>query len=216
MPWQDAPQLESRLQRALAAFDWPAAEVICTEIIDRINTDPELLPEVSARRLMQSLRGKRRFPLMTRLAEALLQAGLRTPQIRRQYAQALIDQGILAAGEMVLQSIIQDSHGLKGEELEARGLTGRIYKQLYVNNHDPRSPRNRANLERALSEYLYVYRLDPQQYLWHGINVVALLARARRDQLSLTGLPDASELARDILQTIGEGTTGGHTLPPGV
>ena len=204
MPWQDAPQLESRLKRALAAFDWPAAEVICTEIIDRIATDPELLPEVSARLLMQSLRGKRRFPLMTRLAEALLQSGLRTPQIRRQYAQALIDQGIFAAGEMVLQSVIQDSQGIKGEELEARGLTGRIYKQLYVNNHDPSSPRNRANLERALSEYLYVYRLDPQQYLWHGINVVALLDRAKRDQVSLAGLPDASGVARDILQTIEE------------
>jgi hypothetical protein len=141
---------------------------------------------------------------MTRLAEALLQSGLRTPQIRRQYAQALIDQGILAAGEMVLQSVIQDFQGIKGEELEARGLTGRIYKQLYVNNHDPRSPRNRANLERALSEYLYVYRLDPQAYLWHGINVVALLDRAQRDQVSLVGLPDASGLARDILQTIKE------------
>ena len=204
MPWQDTPQLESRLKRALAAFDWPAAETVCTEIIDRIATDPDLLPEVSAKRLMQSLRGKRRFPLMTRLAEALLQSGLRTPQLRRQYAQALIDQGILAAGEMVLQSVIQDSQGIKGEELEARGLTGRIYKQLYVSNRDPRSPRNRANLERALSEYLYVYRLDPQEYLWHGINVVALLDRAQRDQVSLTGLPDASGLARDILQTIEE------------
>ena len=30
-----------------AAFDWPAAEAICTEIIDRIATDPELLPEKS-------------------------------------------------------------------------------------------------------------------------------------------------------------------------
>jgi tetratricopeptide (TPR) repeat protein len=204
MPWKDAAKIESKLKRALDAFDWPEAEKICSEIIERIKTDPELFPEISAKRLMQDLRRKRRFALIRRLAEALLQSGLRTPQIRRQYAQSLIDQGILAAGEMVLQSIIQDAQGIKGEELEARGLTGRIYKQIYVNNNDPKSRRNRANLERALSEYLYVYRLNPAEYLWHGINVVALLKRAERDQVPLSGLPDALSLARDILATLEE------------
>jgi hypothetical protein len=204
MPWKDTAQLESKLKRALDVFDWPEAESICSEIIERSRTDPELFPETSAKRLMQSLRRKRRFALMALLAEALLQSGLRTPQIRRQYAQGLIDQGILAAGEMVLQSIIQDSQGIKGEELEARGLTGRIYKQIYVNNNDPKSLRNRANLERALSEYLYVYRLNPQAYLWHGINVVALLKRAERDRVPLSGLPDAPSLARDLLATLDE------------
>ena len=204
MPWKDAAKIESKLKRALDAFDWPEAQRICSEIIERTRTDPELFPEISAKRLMQDLRRKRRFALIAQLAEALLQSGLRTPQIRRQYAQSLIDQGILAAGEMVLQSIIQDAQGIKGEELEARGLTGRIYKQIYVNNKDPKSQRNRANLERALSEYLYVYRLNPQEYLWHGINVVALLKRAERDQVPLSGLPDAPSLAQDILATLEE------------
>src|SRR5215212_6488227 len=122
MSWNDAPQLESKLNRALNAFNWPEAEAICSGIISRIKTDPALLPEPSAKKLMQSLRRKRRFSLMNPLAEALLQSGLRTPQIRRLYAQALIDQGVLAAGVMVLQSIIQDSQGIKGEEQEARGL----------------------------------------------------------------------------------------------
>jgi hypothetical protein len=204
MHWKDTAQLESKLKRALDAFDWPGAERICNEIIERVKTDPELFPEKSANELMRSLRRKRRFALIARLAEGLLQSGLRTPQIRRQYAQALIDQGILAAGEMVLQSIIQDVKTSTEEELEARGLTGRIYKQIYVNNNDPKSQRNRANLERALSEYLYVYRLNPQEYLWHGINVVALLKRAERDQVPLSALPAAPSLAQDILATLEE------------
>ena len=54
------------------------------------------------------------------------------------------------------------NNSIKAEELEARGLTGRIYKQLYINYNDPTSERNRANFERALNEYLYVYRLDPK------------------------------------------------------
>src|SRR4029434_8915893 len=153
-------------------------------------------------RLIFYLRRSRRYSLMTQIAEALLQSGLRTQQIRRQYAQALIDHGILAAGEMMLHSIIQEPQGIKAEELEARGLTGRIYKQLYVDNNDPKSVRNRAYLERALNEYLFVYRLDPQQNLWHGINVIALVARARRDTLPLTGLPDSVAIAQDILAVI--------------
>ncbi len=204
MSWSDAPQLEARLKGALDAFNWPEAEAICTEITGRTRTDPELLPESSAKRLLQSLRRKRRFEQMTSLAEALLQSGLRTPQIRRQYAQALIDQGMLAAGELILQSIINDPQGIKGEELEARGLTGRIYKQLYVNTNDPCSHRNRANLERALTEYLYVYRLAPEQNLWHGINAVALADRGRRDKLPIPGLPDASSLAQAVLAALDE------------
>lgn len=204
MPWTDAPQLESKLKRALNTFSWPEAETICTELIDRVKSEPDLLPELTAKSFFHSLRRKLCFTLMTPLAEALIQSGLRTPQIRRQYAQALIDQGILAAPELVLQSIIQDSQGIKGEEMEARGLMGRIYKQLYVNNNDPNSSRNHANLERALNEYLHVYRLGPKDYLWHGINVVALLDRARRDNFPLQGLPDASSLAQDILATLHE------------
>src|SRR5262245_30344736 len=196
MSCDDAAQYESKLNRALDQFDWPKAEEICKELKSRIRTEPDLMPEVSANRLLYSLRRKRRFVLMTQLAEALLQSGLRTQQARRQYAQALIDQGVLAAGEMVLHSIIQEPQGVKKEELEARGLMGRIYKQLYVNNNDPKSLRNRANLERALNEYVFVYRLNPQINVWHGINVVALAARAQRDRLPLPGLPDATGMAQ--------------------
>src|SRR5207253_2980907 len=155
----------SKLNRALDEFNWLKAEEICKEIIGRIKIDSDLIPDLSAKILMSTLRRKRRFGLMTQLAEAMLQSGLRTQQVRRQYAQALIDQGVLAAGEIVLQSIIQEPQGIKSEDLEAGGLTGRIYKQIYVNNNDATSPRNRANLERSLKEYLLVYRKNPQK-LW--------------------------------------------------
>ena len=202
MPWNDVAQYESRLNRALEEFNWPKVEDVSAEIIERIRTDPEPLPESSARTFMYSLRRKRRFRLMTQIAEALIQSGVRSQQVRRQYAQALIDQGTLTAAETVLQSIIHEPQGSKAEELEARGLLGRIYKQIYVNNKDPQSPVNRTHLERALNEYQFVYRLNPQKNLWHGINVVALAARAKADKLPLTGLPDVAEVAREVLATI--------------
>ncbi|HSS18587.1 MAG TPA: serine protease [Pyrinomonadaceae bacterium] len=202
MPWDDIAQHELNLKEALDQFNWAQAEQICGAIISRINAEKDLIPESSAKRLLQSLRRKRCFKLMTSLADAILQSGLRTPQIRRQYAQALIDQGTLGAGEMVLQSIIQDSQGDLGEELEARGLAGRIYKQLYVNRNDPHSTANQALLARALNEYYYAYELNPYQYLWHGINIVALADRARRDGLPTVGRARAVALANEILATL--------------
>ncbi len=203
MPWDDIGALTGDLSAALDAFDWRAAEaIVCDRLIPRIKSEPEPPEERWARKLMGELRRKQRFLLITQLAEVMYQSGVRTPQVRRQYAQALIDLGTLGAGEMFLRDIIQDPNRLVGEEMEARGLTGRIYKQLYVNNQDPNSPANRANLERALNEYHHVYRLDPGEHLWHGINVVALAARARRDGFPQAGLPDEKELAREILKTL--------------
>ncbi|HVI72493.1 MAG TPA: TRAFs-binding domain-containing protein, partial [Pyrinomonadaceae bacterium] len=201
MPWDDAVQLETSMAKLLDEFNWPEADELCDKLIIRIHTDAELIPERTAKNLLQSLRRKRRFACMTQLGEALLQSGLRTPQIRRQYAQALIDQGILAAAEMILQSIVQDPQGIKGEELEARGLIGRIYKQLFVNLNDLRPARKLANIERALQEYYKVYLLD-DNYLWHGINVVALSDRARRDGITLAEWPEAAALAQEILGTL--------------
>lgn len=204
MSWEDAPQLESRLKRALDAFDWPGAAGICKEIIDRIKKTEDMLPETTAKRLLSSLRRKRRFTLMRQLADAILKSGVRTPQVRRQYAQALIDEGQFDEAESQLNSIIQDPMGIAGEVTEARGLIGRIYKQRYVNNSSAPAEVNAPNLRRALELYEEVYRLNPKENLWHGINVVALAARARRDGLSYEGLPDDTKLAQEILATLAE------------
>jgi hypothetical protein len=98
MAWDDASLLESELKSALDMFNWPEAEAICQRIIGRIMTEPELMPEATAKRLPQSLRRKRRLNLMTSLADAMAQTGPRSPQVSRQYAQALIDQGALGVG----------------------------------------------------------------------------------------------------------------------
>ena len=211
MPWDDSDALASRLQRSLDAFNWKDAEAICDEIISRVKTDSELFPEPSAKKLLNNLRRKRKFELVTRVAEALLQSGLSTPLIRRQYAQALIDQGILAAAEALLRfNLLQADIGLN-ELKEAHGLLGRIYKQLYVNNS--KSPYSRPNIERAIKEYCEIYNLDPQNNLWHGINVVACLLRAKRDNQPVGEWPDPLALANDILATLEEQEKKNKGLP---
>jgi hypothetical protein len=207
-------RLEQELEQALETFDWPTTDALCSEIVELIHQEGEAFPAPSANRILKALRGKRRFECLTVVTEALLRCGRTDARVRRQYAQSLIDRNILFAPELVLHSNIHDVLTPSFELTEAHGLTGRIYKQIYVNLRTPGAARQRF-LERALGEYLSTYRLDPRENLWHGINTVALLHRARRDGLSLAiqGLPDPSELAAHILATLQEKADQADSLP---
>ena len=104
------------------------------------------------------------------------------------------------------------------EKAEAQGLLGRIGKQLYVNavNADPSAatePAQRRNLERALAAYEPVYRSNPSRYSWHGINTVALLARAKRDGVTLASTADAAAIASDILAIVEAMPVSEHSPP---
>ena len=204
MSWKDAAQLESQLKHALDAFDWQGAARICNEIIDRIKKSSEQIPEKTARLLLARLRRKRRFTLMRQLAEAIIESGVTTAQVRRQYAQGLIEDGYLDDAERVLNAIVADQMTMAGELMEARGLIGRVYKQRYINNSNAPAEEKAANLRRVLELYYEAHRANPQKNLWHGINVVGLTARARRDGLSIAGMPDELALARELLATIAE------------
>ena len=99
---------------------------------------------------------RKRVAFAARVAETFVRFGQNAPRIRRQYAQALIDQGILLSPEAVLQALTMESLEGEGaiEVAEAHGLLGRLYKQLYVNADSPSNPYARAFFERAVSEYL--------------------------------------------------------------
>lgn len=201
MSWDD-PDLESKFGAALNGFKWSDVAELCKETVARIKSESSPMDESFAKQLLYMLRRKRQFTSMVQLSEAMLRSGLNTCSVRRQYAQALIDQGALTPAEMVLQSVVHEAPENTVDHREARGLIGRIYKQLYVNNKDAASAANRSNLEHALKDYLNVYQQNPNESWWHGINAVALLARAKRDGFPQTGLPESQEVAKEILAAI--------------
>ena len=205
MPWdEDIPSdLEHRLLDALKSYNWPAADTVCEEIRSAVQRQIDPIPAEHARLILKRLRTYRRFPMMVSLAEEFLRSGQQALQVRRQYAQALIDNGVLSAAERELQAIISDSKNSVVEEAEARGLTGRIYKQQYVNDFGKVvAERNQNNLRKAVKEYWTSYAADPVRNIWHGINVVALLQRALRDQFAVDGYPESTQLATEILKVI--------------
>ena len=203
MAWDDLDELEYKLTLALLRFDWDAADEICRSIVDRLPGEAERFPDKKARSFLQALRRKRRFGAMGLLAQAFLDSGLETAQIRRQYGQALIDRGMPSGAEPYLQQLINEPETSASEQAEAHGLMGRIYKQRYVNEAGKANPeRARSNLQRSFDEYAHSYNAAPIANTWHGINMVALLARAEKDKITLTGATDYRALAKTILDTL--------------
>lgn len=146
---------------------------------------------------LTELRRRRRFPEMARVAEAGFRAGCRTPRLVRDYAQALIELGMLEAALAVL---LPDRDTAGPEQAEFDGLIGRAYKQRYLDSPD--SAAAGASLRWAIDAYLTRYEMAPAQNLWHGINATALLARAERDGVTTPGHVGAGQLARGLLTTI--------------
>src|SRR4029453_9184370 len=53
--------------------------------------------------------------------------------------------------------------------------------------------------KRAIRCYYDVYRKAPSEYLWHGVNALALLRRAERAGGRVRGLPRAEVIAEQVL-----------------
>jgi len=200
--WQDADEGERQLSGALDTFDWSTVQQLLTDLIDRLARNPKSFDEPFARRVLSRLQRKRRFGQMTRVGDAFLQAGFTGHQVRRRYAQALVDQGVFHAAEHVLRAVIADTSVPPFEQEEAQGLLGRIGKQIYVNADAPANSRNVARLQNAVDSYWLSYVLDPTENYWHGINVVACLRRAETDSVKLQSPAAPEKVAMDVLKNL--------------
>jgi hypothetical protein len=203
MEWNADHDL-AQLTAALEAFDKPAANALCDDLIRRIYRCGVPYPSNPAKKLLSTLRKRRLFGQMERLADAFIQTGAGSNTVRRLYVQALLDQGHFTAALFVLDRLILDTEGKDlDENAEAKGLKGRAYKQLYVNATAPSVERNQKWLDEAATAYYGPYRLEPKSYAWHGINTVAIAHRSVRDNVPLTvALPLPATLAREILGRI--------------
>ncbi len=194
--WEDVNGSLNALSEALNTFNWGECNRICDGLIAYVGASKDPFPEKPARQILNMLRRKRRFNRMRTVAEALLRHGQRSPQIRRQLGQALIELKEYPGAEEVLTGILNDSSltSYAGEAAEATGLLGRVYKQRYCEAEKP----SKEDLLRAIKLYFDVYHTNPEGYLWHGINTVALLARARKDHVAVAGYPSLEDIAQSI------------------
>ncbi len=182
----------NQLEQAVNEFNGQRVKELCERLKHRLRAEPDLYDEAMAKVLLNLLRRKRYFDEMIAIADVMLQVKIDTPSIRRLYAQALLDRGYTAMALFLLKDLkasCKRSRNQK-EHDEAAGLIGRAYKQIYVDTENETGvPRNgraknrkflKETLNKAIEAYAEVYNGNPDNS-WHGVNAVALLARASRD-----------------------------------
>lgn len=206
----DINQFITSLQDKLKQFELNAAALQCETLIDFLLQGDQQIPVAKAEKILQQLRNKRMFTTMKKVAEAYYTIGLTSFKIQKQYAQSMIDSGEYVPAVFVLKSLIAatDNNQVTDlsavtEKAEARGLIGRIYKQLYVNAGNAANPNCKQYISLAVNAYYQVYAADKTK-TWHGINTVACLERAKRDQIDSRLKIDSLKLAKEILADIQE------------
>lgn len=193
LPWPE------RFRAATTAYDWNAVALTAEQYVRHLRSTEAAVAQVEATEVLGLLRGVRRYTEIHVVADALLGHGLNDAVIKRQFAQALVDRDSPAAARLIYQGILDDPSTPDAERPEALGGVGRCYKQLYVLDQVP--SRQARHLPAALAAYREAYDANHANY-WHGINLVALLARAARDGVELEGVPDPAAAAADTAREV--------------
>ena len=167
-------------RRAESTFDWAATTALAKEYAAHLYGVAEL-PNTVAKVLLL-LRQNLRYEDLEEVADAALAHGVTVPGVRRQYAQALVDAGNPAVALRLYTELADDATAPEPDRTEARGGMGRCYKELFLACTHPE--RRLGYLGRALDAYLEAYDENTER-TWHGINAVALLARAEREGLDV-------------------------------
>ena len=135
---------------------------------------------------------------MGRLAEAVSRRFPEDATNRRLYAQYLIDTGRPTVAIDVLRVLARRLPPTHPERAEATGLLGRACKQIFLEAGDKTTPGARAALKEAVAAYRDPYEQNPAN-TWHGINLVALLTRARRLGTRVAADLDPRALAAQLI-----------------
>lgn len=199
------------LAAALGRRDHTAAESLISAFEQHAATRSHPYGVNETLKDLKTLKKYRKFGLMMRLGSSALSTGTKgNGAVRKLYAQALIERRNYGEALTVLNDLLQDPDTVPYEINEAKGLTGRVYKQKYVN--DPEGPDADKNIRRALDAYGDVYDQDPTQ-VWHGINTASCILRANRDGVSGVDPDRARRIAEEIVEHLAKQESAKGGLP---
>jgi hypothetical protein len=196
------PVFIKRLGEVAKQSDSQLVLAACQDLVEYARTTGQIPDLAATAELLELLRGSRHFEALSVLADALIRMGRDEVVVSRQYAQGLIDQGLLIAAREMLGGVTRRATDDPTEYSETRGLMGRVNKQIYVDARGRPSDLARRALRQAIAYYREVYDEDPEKHLWHGVNVIALMHRARADGIAIKGLPHPAVLANSIVEAV--------------
>jgi len=153
-----------------------------------------------AKELAHELCRARQHELLSEIAEEVARRD-DDPSVRRLYGQALIERGMVSAAVDVLTALAHRLDTDHEEYVEAMGLLGRCHKQMFFDAEDKASPRVLANLTKAIEHYRVPYEASSNNS-WHGINLIALMHRARDEGLDIAISFDVASEAQRLIEEL--------------
>jgi hypothetical protein len=127
----------------------------------------------------KELKALRQLSELAKFTDLLRSLKVGGPIVRTLQAQALVDQRLVFAALDVLNAGSAEAEKGSHAWRELHGLLGRVYKQLFLDAPDRTSPDALTTLRKSIKEYLTVFEQDPAHGYWHGVNLAALLVKAK-------------------------------------
>ena len=172
------------------------------ELKEKLKHRPDEADLDQAAEILGPLRDWRAFGLLGDLAEAVTRERPDDVQSRKFYAQALIDTGKPTVAIDVLNAAIRRIRGDTEEKDDLKGLLGRAFKDIYVEADDPMSKKAKNALKRSINAYREPFDREPGDNTYHGINLSAVLAAARRDGFTGLRTLDPENIAGQVLAAL--------------
>jgi hypothetical protein len=119
-------------------------------------------------------------------------------EIRCLQAQALVDLGMPLAAKDVLTAILRVTSPGSDCWLEAQGLKGRIYKQIFLNARNRADQHAVAALKAAITAYRTAFESAPERSPWQGVNLAALVLKSRLMGRRIRTGVDPADVAQQV------------------
>lgn len=172
----------------------------CQAVDDLGGIDP-LAALDAARQLVLTLRDRRQYDLMSKLAEAVSRVDPDDARNRKLYGQALIENGKVTVAIDVLEALNSRLAPSDPEAVEAAGLLGRAYKQIFFDARNRTTSGARNALTRAIAAYRQPFEADARN-TWHGINLLALVANSERLGIDAPADLNPKSIAGKVVQSL--------------
>jgi hypothetical protein len=167
--------------------------------LSRICEDDDI---VEAKKLVEKLRNVAAYDEMGQLAEAVSRRDPKDAKNRRLYAQYLINTG-KATAAIDLLTLLKESLAKDDPEFaETMGLIGRANKQIFFDAGDKAQTSAQEALAQSVAAYRVPFEMAPNLNAWHGVNLLAVLTRARRLGLRVAPELNPKQIAKTVVAAL--------------